>query len=131
MTKNTEREVLRNLLLLDAERVIDAVIDGLSAAGGEPEWDGGTIEGVLQPFKSVIERVGMPWVGSTSDDAEAVNRWRRMTPREWGEVCPECWEEGHDCNAEEEGRECAQCGDNTHTLSSRDWCDGCEEEGAV
>lgn len=31
---------------------------------------------------------------------------------------------------EDDERECVQCGDNPHTLSSRDWCDGCEEEDA-
>lgn len=25
-------------------------------------------------------------------------------------------------------RECSRCGDDVLTLSSRDWCDGCEEE---
>lgn len=101
-TKNTERYVLKANLLANAEAVIDAVIDGLSAAGGEPEWNSETIESVLHPFRGVVKSAGMPWVGSTSDDAEAVNRWRRMTPRDWDEICPECWEEGHDCNAEDE-----------------------------
>ena len=96
------RAELRAALLADAEALVDAVIDGLSAAGGEPEWDSGTIEDVLHPFLPVIERAGMPWVGETADSAEEVNAWRRMTPRRWDEICPECWEEGHDCAAEEE-----------------------------
>lgn len=28
----------------------------------------------------------------------------------------------------EDMRECANCGDEAQTLSSRDWCDGCEED---
>lgn len=53
------RAELRAALLADAEALVDAVIDGLSAAGGEPEWDSGTIEDVLHPFLPVIERAGM------------------------------------------------------------------------
>ena len=123
---STERGVLRAALLANAEMLADAVIDALSAAGGEPEWDSEIIESVLQPFSKIVKRAGMPWVGSTSDDNEAVNRWRRMTPQWWDEICVECGEEGHDCNA----RECDNCGDEVQHLSTRDWCDGCEEEAA-
>lgn len=27
-------------------------------------------------------------------------------------------------------RECSNCGDDVRYLSTRDWCDGCEEEAA-
>ena len=90
------RAELRDRLLADPEALADAVIDGLSAAGGEMEWGAETIEGVLAPFHSIVGKTGMPWVGSTGDSAESVNAWRRMTPATWGEICPECW--GEDCN---------------------------------
>lgn len=32
--------------------------------------------------------------------------------------------------AGEDDRQCAQCGDRVSTLSSRDWCDGCEADAA-
>lgn len=37
-------------------------------------------------------------------------------------------EHSADCTAWGDNRECTNCGDRTCWLSSRDWCDGCEEE---
>lgn len=96
------RAELRTRLLADPEALADAVIDGLSAAGGEQEWEAGTIESVLAPFHSIVGKAGMPWVGSTAGSAKSVNAWRRMTPAWWNEICPECREEGHNCAADDE-----------------------------
>lgn len=35
-----------------------------------------------------------------------------------------------DWEPDSDERECANCGDAVQTLSSRDWCDGCEAEAA-
>lgn len=98
----TREELYTRLAALPEPMLIDAVIDALAAAGGEPEWDSETVENVILPFQDVVSKAGMPWVGATSNDVEDVNAWRRMTPDEWAELCPECWEEGHDCTADED-----------------------------
>lgn len=36
------------------------------------------------------------------------------------------WKLAADPEPEEAPRRCANCGDGAETLSSRDWCDGCE-----
>lgn len=98
------RVQLKAMLLRDPNTLAEAVIEGLAAAGGQPEWDSETIENVLRPFQKIVSDMQMPWVGSTADDYEKANAWRKMSPG-WGLLCTECGEENHDCNAEQEDDE--------------------------
>ena len=46
----------------------------------------------------------------------------------WREIATELGIEHDGPEEDDEARECDRCGDEAETLSSRDLCDGCEEE---
>lgn len=62
-------------LLTDPPRLARVVAFALTAAGSEDEWDSGTIERVLDPIQTYAEQVGMPLVGDTGSDDEALRFW--------------------------------------------------------
>lgn len=116
----TEQRPADRLAGLPLADLTNALAESLTAAGALTEWDAETIEHVLYPFKRIVEAAGMPWVGSTGGDSDALRFWVKEA-RERGietdvESCDECDEllddgEGYDglCGtcadrAEEAGR---------------------------
>lgn len=72
---NDKREQLRMQLAEHSGEVIEAFIDALAFAGAQPDWDSGTIEGVLGELEEVTRPLGIPGVGNTGDEDEALKFW--------------------------------------------------------
>lgn len=66
---------LRAAIAEDTNGFIDAVIVGLASVGSEPEWDSGAIESLLEPIQRHLKGHGIPEVGSTGSDIEALEFW--------------------------------------------------------
>lgn len=85
--------------------------------GANEEWD--SAADYLQDFGDNSGTVLGVHVGS--EDLETLAMWRGIADELGIE---------HDGEEEDDERECDSCGDIVEILSSRDWCDGCEEEDA-
>jgi hypothetical protein len=72
---NDKREQLQLLLADHAGEVIEAVIDGIAAAGSTPEWDSETIEYVMSPLQRLFEQLSVPNPGSAGVEDENTKYW--------------------------------------------------------
>lgn len=72
---NNARARVIELLAADPERLAAVVVDSLAFVGAMPEWDSETIEGLLIGFQPLLEDAGLPWVGETGNDDDALEFW--------------------------------------------------------
>jgi len=72
---NDKREQLQLLLADHAGEVIEAVIDGIAAAGSNPEWDSETIEHVVRPIQRLFKELDIPNPGSVGREDENLKYW--------------------------------------------------------
>lgn len=78
-TDNKNFQALRTLLMDNPAAIVDALIIGLTEAGVQEMWDSETIELLLEPIQSALQQVyGVPLVGNTGEDGEALNYWRSI-----------------------------------------------------
>ena len=75
---NEKREALEILLAEHASEVIEAVIDGIAAAGSTPEWDSETIEYVMSPLQRLFEELDVPNPGSSGDEDANTKYWAEV-----------------------------------------------------
>lgn len=75
MSTYTTRDQLKEKLLENPDLLVDRVIDALTAAGADPEWDSGTIESVLTPLQDYVVDLGFPPVGSEGPNGEYTDFW--------------------------------------------------------
>lgn len=63
----------------------EAVIEGLLAAALETQWDSGTIEDVIAPIQEFLEARGIPGIGDTYSNFEALEFWHAVAdqPLPW------------------------------------------------
>lgn len=72
---NDKRDALKTQLMQHAGEFIDAVIDGLAAAGSQGEWDSETVEYVVAPMQTLLEEWKIPIVGEPGLEDENTKYW--------------------------------------------------------
>lgn len=73
---NTTKRPAELLATLGADKLAALLVDMALPAGTQTEWDSETIEYVLNPLEATFKELGIPGVGNTGADDEALIYWR-------------------------------------------------------